>query len=233
MSNISLTLPQTTPEFLTENSTNDPTWNNVSTEIYMYWTNYGASKPGVCEMLRFGLEVIIMPLVAVCGVLGNTLSTIALWPDRNTSPTALLLIALAFVDDLVVVGWTATKISTKICTVIQTQACLHFMRYYYPIVIIYSWSANNVTLLMSTYMTVLVTAQRYISVSWPTQAKHWITLRNVRIALALTLVGSLAYNLPLLLANYIVYRADGVPIPVKPDWAKRPPYTIGYMVSIA
>ncbi len=119
----------------------DTTSGSVSTT----GSSYADTGKAGCDIILFTVEVVINPLVGIFGLIGNTLSCLVLWADRKTSPTALLLLALAIVDMLVIVGWVNGKANTAACRFISTEACKVYFKYYYATISMTCWSLNRYT----------------------------------------------------------------------------------------
>ena len=153
-----------------------------------------------CMVPRFFFDGIITPIIAILGFLGNALTITVMWHDRNTSPTAFLLIVLAILDDLVLIGFLGVIIRWLCIYRRAVTACVTFT-YYMPYYAIPFAMLAATSQLMAIYTILLVTLQRYISVCWPTLSNR-ITMKVVQLSLVLTLLGCLCFVSP----RYFEYR---------------------------
>ena len=139
-------------------------------------------------LFRFVCEVCLSLPIAVIGICGNILAFVVLCRQKHRVTTNVFLQALAVADTLVLisaillrsmryVGWDAfSNIYHHIFIVLYP--CVYFFR------------------LADTWLTVMLTIDRYIAVCHPLQAQRLCTLRRTYINIAIIALTTLAFSLP-------------------------------------
>ncbi len=86
---------------------------NMTTTDLVWTNNTNASLVDVlgdsvpdCGSYDLIMNALVKFILVGFGTIGNSLSIVVMWSERNTSATAFLLIVLALVDTLLMWGWT-------------------------------------------------------------------------------------------------------------------------------
>ena len=139
-------------------------------------------------LFRFVCEVCLSLPIAVFGICGNILAFVVLCRQKQRLTTSVLLQALAVADTLVLisaillrsmryVGWDAfDNVYDYIFVVLYP--CVYFFR------------------LADTWLTVMLTIDRYIAVCHPLQAQHLCTLRRTYITITTIILGTFVFSFP-------------------------------------
>lgn len=129
-----------------------------------------------CLTYRLWTEGVLVVLLLVVGLSGNTLSMLVLWKDRATSASAYLLICLALVDDTVIVVFSILKTIPAFCNINHCAST----QYFYAYIQTYGFPLGHMCHMCSTYMIVLVSLQRYLAVCKPHIATKYRSVRAGR-----------------------------------------------------
>ncbi len=177
------------------------------------------SSPAERNCLLFALVVdgVISIIVSFLGLIGNSLTYLVFWKDRNSSATAYLILVLAAVDSLVLFTWAPLRAARAIATYTQDK------RFFYAWFVFqhYGMSFTFTCHLMSTWCVVLVTCVRYIAVCHPERSQRWLASNVVRKATAIVLSGCVVFIIPRLFDSHIVYDSKrGQLKKVTAEWAK-------------
>ena len=136
------------------------------------------------EIYRRTVSVII----PVFGVIGHVLSIIVLRDQRIQSTTATYLVSLAVSESVYL---TVTFVSFALPGLI-TAFNGPYMQYlnpvFYPLAIC--------SQIISIYITVAFTAQRFFAIRWPLVARQWSTKRHTRMVIAGVILAVLIYSAP-------------------------------------
>ena len=173
-------------------------------------------------LFRFVCEVCMSLPIAVIGICGNILAFVVLCRQKQRLTTSVLLQALAVADTLVLisaillrsmryVGWEAfDNIYHYIFVVLYP--CVYFFR------------------LADTWLTVMLTIDRYITVCHPLQAQRVCTLRRTYISIAAIVMATLLFSAP----RFFEFELTGeVPTGfIMTRMLLSPVYTLTYRVSL-
>ena len=130
----------------------------------------------VCRMYRFTLSVVVVGGLCLAGTIGNLLALIVLRRFRekssvtgNRSPTALILSALAVMDALVLISLLLVK-SLPSLFYFKISGTGNRYLAISPYLWQWGWPLNDLFHAYSTWITVLVAAQRCVAVTFPHRA---------------------------------------------------------------
>ncbi|XP_064620570.1 FMRFamide peptide receptor frpr-18-like [Lineus longissimus] len=176
------TIPSTRTDVLDRNML------NVTECLYRRTTDFDA-----IALTLYITKVYMMPVLALLGFIGNSLSFVVLTKEMRSTPTAFLLKALAVADNAVL---TVYLCFFSISCVYEYTG--HFLPYkkYFEMTKSYSWALLWFTKVISVYLVVAVTVERFIAVCRPHKARTWCKIKNARTAVGCICMFSLIYNLP-------------------------------------
>ncbi|ELT96128.1 hypothetical protein CAPTEDRAFT_208770 [Capitella teleta] len=144
------------------------------------------------------IEKIIIPAVCVFGILGNVLNLVVLTRkqlkstmDDMEKSSHLGLVALA-VSDFIFCLLSITIHFIIPNKFIFTQKDSIVLFYYF----VYYEAVNNIAMLASTWLTVVMALGRYIGICHPLHARGFINLNGTRAAIAIVCMGAVLANLP-------------------------------------
>ncbi|XP_060073285.1 FMRFamide receptor-like [Ylistrum balloti] len=142
----------------------------------------------------FVIYVVLLPAVAVLGMVGNVLTMVVLWSKRMQSTTTLFLRGLVLTDVGVIVVLTIAI--TPLAVGMHGKTLPVYVHTIYPHLygpfdfVAMSVQQCNVWILVS------VSVERYIAVCHPLKAAYYRTRRKTIITLVLLAVSSAVYNIP-------------------------------------
>ncbi|XP_063973983.1 FMRFamide receptor isoform X2 [Diachasmimorpha longicaudata] len=183
---------------------------NVTTEFPSDWTNYDSTVVSLhgdsnltleCNaelndgaLFEFITNGILLNLVGLFGLFGNIISMIILSRPQMKSSINYLLIGLARCDTVLIIasvlihGLPAIYAYTGLLFDYKFGVFPQIVRYLYPL----SCMAQMVTV----YLTLTVTMERYVAVCHPLRARSFCTYGRARIAVLCIVIVSIIYNMP-------------------------------------
>ena len=149
--------------------------------------------PSSMAYFRFIVNTCIQGPIAVFGLIGNIMAVIVLFRQKTKATTTIILKALTIADTLYLVSMFLLVSLRYINAITNTMngymSIFHYIfRWFYPQLYIYRT--------MITWLTVLLTIDRYIVVCKPLHAPRICTKKRAWIEVIVVLVVSLLYNIP-------------------------------------
>ncbi|XP_022314670.1 FMRFamide receptor-like [Crassostrea virginica] len=144
--------------------------------------------------MQYVVNGIVLPILAVFGVLGNILTMIVLWRREMHSTTILFLRALVLTDTGIIVVVAATV--TPFTLSFFHAELGYFKDVVYPNVFTPVTYIVMVIQQCNVWITVSVSVERYISICHPFKAAKICTKRRTWIILFAICVISVIYNIP-------------------------------------
>lgn len=187
------------------------------------------SQKDNCDYFQYVCFVIVAAFIGMVGLLGNTLAATLLWKERKKSATVFLLICLTFVDDLVILSW--LLISSVPTYVSYTKRYLEFLKIF-PVIQAYVYPFCTLILMVTTYLTVMVTSQRYVAVCHPYHVQKYGTLKIAKLQFVGTVAFCLIFNIPRFMEYRVNKRDTGKLYRFVTDLSKSETYETVYKVSL-
>jgi len=159
----------------------------TNTTMMPDWTTY--------QLYRIIIDVVVVGLFCLLGFVGNSITIVILWSDQDKkSTTNWLLQSLAVVDIVYLVA----------CIFIQplktvSESTTWFgpeFRGKFIYVELYVWTFASVAQMITVWIVVLVTVDRYIAICHPLRSKMR-TLERAHVAVAAVVAVAFLYNIPL------------------------------------
>ena len=145
-------------------------------------------------LFGFWTNGILLNLVALLGILGNSLSMIILSRPQMRSSINYLLYGLARCDIVLILT------SILLFGIPSLYPYTGFLRYYYfrilPHIAYIAFPIATTAQTASVYLTLTVTLERYVAVCHPLRARALCTHGRARIYFLVILIFSICYNLP-------------------------------------
>lgn len=180
--------------------TPDPRCPNAS----LHRTEPGSADDPTVALLRHVAEIwISLPLV-VFGIVGNLLSLVVLCQPRQRQKLRTIIIllrTLAVFDILVLVS----VFLVRTMRLIGPTSYLIFYSRAYPHLYPVAYELR----LINTWITVLLTVDRYVAVCRPLHAQRMCTVRRTYVQVAAVILLSVLFCLPRHFEYHIVYHSDG------------------------
>ena len=146
-----------------------------------------------CQIYEFVMYTLIVGLLLVVGIIGNSLAFAVLWRGQFNKATSFFFMCLSLTDSAVLL--TAFVCWTIAAFVNYTDHMQCFWDIH-PYIVVYVHPLHLVTQTATTWVTVLITISRYINVCLPLSASQWYTASKVQIQLAIVLSLAVLYNIP-------------------------------------
>ena len=141
------------------------------------------------QVVRKVLELGLSLPMAVLGIVGNILALVVLRRYKHRQTTTVLFQALAVADILVLVSGIVVRSARLIYPRSSFYTWFHYMcRWMYP--------TNYFIRLIDTWITVLLTVDRFIAVCHPLQATRMCTMKRTYYSLVAVVVHSFLFSLP-------------------------------------
>ncbi|CAN7999051.1 unnamed protein product, partial [Ixodes hexagonus] len=138
---------------------------------------------------RFWIQRVLVPIITIIGVVGNSVTIVIMTRRRMRSSTNNYLAALAIVDMLYLLGGFA--LSLKHYEFIQEQG-LHIYFRCFPFILLLTDTCSNT----SVWITATFTVERYIAVCHPIKGKVLCTESRARKAVIAVVVFCFVLTLP-------------------------------------
>ena len=119
--------------------------------------------------------LLILGIIAVFGLIGNSLTFVVFWKGNFKSSTSFLFLSLAIIDSAVLLtAFTFHTASFDYLTAsLPSDLSVYLAVSTYPL--------HSTAITATAWMTVLVAVNRYIIVCIPLRASKWCTLSKVKI----------------------------------------------------
>ena len=166
-------------------------------------TQNGRNSCNLDNVFVFGVLFLV---ISFFGLISNSLCILVFWPDRNKSASTVLLLQLAVIDTGVLIIWSVMLMTNVMA--IHSDAPAGLLRRY-PYIYKYGWGMSNMIQMISVYLIVYITAQRYVAVCHPHKMRVLGSVRMAWLQLAVLVSVSILFNIPRVLEVYVVVREDG------------------------
>ncbi|ELU01965.1 hypothetical protein CAPTEDRAFT_216602 [Capitella teleta] len=179
-----------------------------------------------CRIYYCSVRVVLGGLLFVFGIIGNMLTILVMRAVPRRSATIRALLFLAAADIFVIVQYGVMAVSVPLLGLLKMPsrtAQLALLRYAMP--------TGQIVNLISVFITVIVTWQRYISVCLPHKTHYLGSSFMVNSQVLFITVGSILFHLPMYFQDEYI-SIDGSANLVKRAFAKRASYSIFYSVVL-
>ena len=162
---------------------------------YSNWTGNNTYASHQSDIFVLGPYLIATVTLCVIGTVLNSLVIIVIVYGSlmRTSVFMILLLVLAVFDNLAL--WTVTFIQLRIINLFPLASLLWLCR----ILLFCFYTASNV----SSWLIVLISAERTIAVFWPLKAHIYCTRRKLILVISMLIVMMCVVDLPLLFTSYV------------------------------
>ncbi|EZA48896.1 FMRFamide receptor [Ooceraea biroi] len=137
---------------------------------------------------------VFVNLIGLFGIIGNTISMIILSRPQMKSSINYLLTGLARCDTALLIISILIYGLPAIYT--YTGVLFHYKFIVYPKIIRYLFPLSCIAQVVTVYLTLTVTLERYIAVCHPLQAKSFCTYGRAQVAVLVIVIFAFVYNLP-------------------------------------
>ncbi len=185
----------------------------------------------LCDKINFAFYVIVLGVLLLVGLFGNTLTCVTFWSSRKKNATSFILIWLAFFD-------TGTLLVYFIMIAVPVYGYYvgiqsRFLAYDFAYMNAYVWPLGTSFHLASTWMVVLVTFNRFIAVCHPHKVKQYCLMTKTRFQVGTITVASFVFNIPRWVDEVVAPSDDGKRNLVLPrDFMRQQGYELAYNVVL-
>lgn len=164
------------------------------------------SSSSLCLNFSFYLNTVLIGVLCLLGLAGNTLSILVLQRDKHNEVAAFLLQTLAVADNaLLLVSLVVLSVFVGIgplpsARTVVLPAVPYLKKYVNPI--------GYVTKCMTVWTTVLLAINRFLAVCKPFAFDRILTVRRAKIQVTVIAVLSILLNVPRLFQYDVVYRTN-------------------------
>ena len=153
------------------------------------------------KQLMFIFWGILVPIIALVGIIGNTLTILVLWRREMKSTTIYFLRTLVITDMGIIFGGV---LGLSIIAITQSNPDMwRFNDIVYPHIFTPTNYMVMTLQMINVWVTVAVTVERYIAICHPFQSVKLLKKRNAFIIIASVILVSILYNVPRCLAYEI------------------------------
>ncbi|OAD60755.1 FMRFamide receptor [Eufriesea mexicana] len=163
--------------------------------------NESTEKPHECKQeinsngfFDFVIYGVLVNLVGLFGIIGNTISMIILSRPQMKSSINYLLIGLARCDTMLIIISILIYGLPAIYT--YTRLLFNYKFIVYPKIVRFLYPLSCMAQIAAVYLTLTVTLERYIAVCHPLKAKSFCTYGRAQLAVLVIVIFSFIYNLP-------------------------------------
>ena len=154
------------------------------------------------ERLMFVFWGIFIPIIALIGIVGNTLTILVLWRREMKSTTIYFLRTLVVTDMGIIFGGT---LGLSVIAITQTNPSMwRFNDVVYPHIFTPTNYIVMTLQMINVWVTVAVSVERYIAICHPFRSPRLLKKRNAFITIASIVIVSILYNIPRCLATEII-----------------------------
>ena len=148
-----------------------------------------------CGIVNFVIYGPVYGIIILFGLLGNSLSFAVLHRGKanRKSVSTLLLKALAVTDNLFLFFASMAQMFPAMAIYFKLEARLAYL---FPYVQGIVWPFTHIAQMETTWMMVMVAANRFVAVCKPLRAQTLCTMTKIHVQMAVMTVAVIAYNVP-------------------------------------
>ena len=150
----------------------------------------------------------LIVIISVIGVINNTLCIFVFWPDRNMSATTVLLLQLAVVDNITLVVWTFIDMCFFSSLYMDPPSSIG--TFLMPYVFYGVYPVGNMVMLLSSWLVVYITVQRYVAVCHPHKMRLVGSVKVAWIQLVVLVIISALLTSPRFFESHIAEENEQV-----------------------
>ena len=189
--------------------------NRETSIVRSFWAERYPKGYNDCSLFNIICVSVLPCMLCVGGLIGNALTMLIFWQDRQKSSMYVLLLQLAVVDSLLLVIWSTLCVFWVIEYFTENPPTLATM--FAPYMHKYGWPSANLIQLIAIWLIVFISMQRYVAVCHPHKMRLLGTVKVAWIQLALLVTFAILYSVPKYMQVYIISHENGE-IELKESW---------------
>ena len=147
-----------------------------------------------CRLYEFIIYTMIVGLLVVVGIIGNSFSFVVFWKGKFNKSTSFLFMCLSLTDTALLI--TSLVVMSVVPCAIYTGNTQGFENNIYAYIWIHVLPLFLMARTATVWVTVLITVNRYINVCVPLRASQWCTIAKVKIHMVVVILFAILYNIP-------------------------------------
>ena len=153
-----------------------------------------------CELYDFIIYTVIVGMLVVVGIIGNSLTLVVFWKGKFNKSTSFLFMCVSLTDSAVLL---TSFVGMSVATFVDYTGYMQGFWYIYPYILVYVIPLCLVALTATVWVTVLITVNRYINVCLPLRASQWCTISKAKKQMTAVLLFAVLYNIPMFAQSQI------------------------------
>ena len=146
-----------------------------------------------CKLYEFIIYTVIVGILAIVGIIGNSFSFVVFWKGKFNKSTSFLFMCLSLTDAAVLLS---ISVLLPLQPFTKSTGSKHYFWNVYPYIVVYVLPLCLMAQTATVWVTVLIAVNRYINVCLPLRAVQWCTITKVKIQMAAVLLFAVLYNIP-------------------------------------
>ena len=147
-----------------------------------------------CHFFMFMSGTVGIGSLTIFGLVGNALSFFALFKQRATSSSILILLTLATSDTIVIIMMFILK---SVPAFVTYSGLLTGFQYYYPYCFVYGFPIATTASVMTSFTTLLIAIHRFIAVCKPFKLTAIASTRQTKYHIAGVFLFVIIFNIPM------------------------------------
>ncbi|GFO10376.1 FMRFamide receptor [Plakobranchus ocellatus] len=176
--------------------------NDINLKVNISYDNSNLSdEVSSGALYLFVMWGILLPLVALAGLVGNVLTILVLWRREMHSTTILYMRGLVITDTGILIGSVVTLTPIACANYLPCETSSYFKDNVYPFLHTPGYYIIMTLQQINVWITVSVSVERYIAICHPYRAARLISRKKTLAVILAIALFSLLYNLPHLFAS--------------------------------
>ena len=147
-----------------------------------------------CDLYEFIIYTVIVGILVVVGIIGNSFSFVVFWKGTFNKSTSFLFMCLSLTDSTVLL---TAFVVFSVAPFVDYTGYMQGFGNINPYIFVYVRPLCLMARTANVWVTVLITVNRYIHVCVPFRASRWCTVTMAKIQMAVVLLFAILYNIPI------------------------------------
>ena len=171
-------------------------------KLLVDYTMSDISHERSCKLYEFIIYTVIVGLLVIVGIIGNSLTFVVFWSGKFNKSTSFLFMCLSLTDSAVLLSISVWM------SLLPFKESTRYPQYFYnvyPYIIVYVFPLCLLAQTATVWVTVLISVNRFINVCLPLRASQWCTISQVKKEMAGVLLFAVLYSIPTFAESRIEY----------------------------